>query len=178
MTRLRRSSNGGGRSSTGEVPTWLLLGLGVLATVLVASAAWMWTARAAGGDEEAARAAQTAAERAVVPVLAYDYQDLETGQEQAQALMTGSYREEYDKLFAVIEENAPSTRTKVDVSVVSSGIVRASDDRVQVLVFVDRPTTNKASTEPVVYRDQVTVSMQRVDGEWLVDDMATSPVSG
>ena len=169
---------GGSSAGTGSrVPTWLLAGLGVLAVLLVAATAWSWTSRDAGG-EDAARAAQAAAERAVVPVLSYDYEDLEGGQQRAQALMTGSYRAEYDKLFAVIEDNAPATKTRVDVEVVSSGIVRASDDRVQVLVFVDRPTTNKASAEPVVYKDQVTLSMQRVDGEWLVDDMTTSPVSG
>ena len=95
------------------------------------------------------------------------------------ALMTGQLQvEDYDKLFAVLEDNAPQTQTKVTASVIASGIVRASDDRVQVLVFVDRPTTNKLSAEPVVYKDQVTLSMQRVDDEWLVDDLVTSPVQG
>ena len=159
------------------VPTWLLLALGVVAAALVAATTWVWLSTS-GDDEAAARAAQTAAERAVVPVLSYDYEDLEGGQERAQALMTGSYREEYDKLFAVIAENAPGTQTKVAAEVVASGIVRASEERVQVLVFVDRPTTNKATPEPVVYKDQVTLSMQRVDDEWLVDDMTTSPVGG
>jgi Mce-associated membrane protein len=111
-------------------------------------------------------------------VLSYDHETLEADQREAQALMTGSYREEYDKLFTVIEDNAPQTQTKVTASVAASGIVRASDDRVQVLVFVDRPTTNKLDAEPVVYKDQVTVSMQRVDGEWLVDDLVTSPAQG
>ena len=111
-------------------------------------------------------------------MLSYDYEHLEADQEAAQALMTGKYREEYDKLFAVLEENAPQTQTKVTASVIASGIVRATDDRVQVLVFVDRPTTNKLNAEPVVYKDQVTLSMQRVDGRWLVDDLITSPVQG
>ena len=44
---------------------------------------------------------------------------------------------------------------------VASGIVRSGEDRVQVLVFVNRPTTNKPTTEPVVYKDQVTVTMER-----------------
>jgi Mce-associated membrane protein len=47
-----------------------------------------------------------------------------------------------------------------------------------VLLFLDRPTTNKQTTEPVVYKDQATVTMQRVDGEWLVDDLVTSPAQG
>ena len=137
----------------------------------------MWVA-GDDADDSAAREAQVAAERAVVPVLSYDYEHLDEDQKAAQALMTGSYRSEYDKLFAVLEENAPQTQTKVTASVVASGIVRASADRVQVLVFVDRPTTNKLSAEPVVYKDQVTLSMQLVDGTWLVDDMVTSPVQG
>jgi Mce-associated membrane protein len=165
-------------SGSSGVPTWLLAGLGVLAAGLVVATAWTWTQGAAAGDDSAARAAQVAAERAVVPVLSYDYESLEADQREAQALMTGGYREEYDKLFTVLEDNAPQTQTKVSASVVASGVVRASDDRVQVLVFVDRPTTNKLNAEPVVYKDQVTVSMQRVDGSWLVDDLITSPTPG
>jgi Mce-associated membrane protein len=160
------------------VPTWLLAGLGVLAAGLVVATAWTWTRGDATGDDPSVRDAQVAAERAVVPVLSYDHESLETDQREAQALMTGGYREEYDKLFTVLEENAPQTQTRVTASVVASGIVRASEDRVQVLVFVDRPTTNKLHAEPVVYKDQVTVSMQRVDGDWLVDDLTTSPTQG
>ena len=163
---------------SGGVPGWLLAGLGLLAAGLVAATVWMWVAGDDGGEDSAARQAQVAAERAVVPVLSYDYEHLDDDQKAAQALMTGKYRSEYDKLFAVLEENAPQTQTKVTASVVASGIVRATDDRVQVLVFVDRPTTNKLSAEPVVYKDQVTLSMQLVDGTWLVDDMVTSPVQG
>lgn len=185
VTRLRRSStsdhDGKARSSTGDgtggAPAWLLAGLGVVAAALVAGTAWMWLQEDAGSGE-AARAAQTAAERAVVPVLSYDFENLEADREAATAEMTGRYRTEYDKLFVVIEENAPQTETKVGAEVVASGIVRAADDRVQVLVFVDRPTTNKLSAEPTVYKDQVTLSMQLVDDVWLVDDMVTSPVQG
>jgi Mce-associated membrane protein len=165
-------------SGRAGVPSWLLAGLGVLAAGLVVATTWTWTGAEAAGADPAVREAQVAAERAVVPVLSYDHETLEADQREAQALMTGSYREEYDKLFTVIEDNAPQTQTKVTASVAASGIVRASDDRVQVLVFVDRPTTNKLDAEPVVYKDQVTVSMQRVDGEWLVDDLVTSPAQG
>ena len=164
--------------ATPGVPTWLLAGLGVLAAGLLVATAWMWTSADPAEAGSAARDAQVAAERAVVPVLSYDYEHLDADQDAATALMTGSYKREYDKLFAVLQDNAPQTRTKVTADVISSGIVRASDDRVQVLVFVDRPTTNKLSAEPVVYKDQVTLSMQLVDGVWLVDDLITSPVQG
>jgi Mce-associated membrane protein len=78
----------------------------------------------------------------------------------------------------VIEENAPSTRTVVEVEMIASAVSRVNTDgdRVSVLLFVDRPTTNRVTREPVVYKDQVTLTMQRVEGEWLVDDVRTSPV--
>ena len=174
VTRLRRSSTSGRQG----VPSWLLAGLGVLAAGLLVATAWMWTSADSAAAGSAARDAQVAAERAVVPVLSYDYEHLDADQDAATALMTGSYKREYDKLFAVLQDNAPQTRTRVTADVIASGIVRASDDRVQVLVFVDRPTTNKLSAEPVVYKDQVTLSMQLVDGDWLVDDLITSPVQG
>ena len=91
--------------------------------------------------------------------------------------MTSDYRTEYAKLFEVIKANAPETGTKVSAEVVASGVVRSGEDRVSVLVFVNRPTTNKQVEDPVVYKDQVTVTMQRVGDDWLVDDLVTSPAA-
>lgn len=161
----------------GGIPTWMLAALAALAVVMVAATWWFWT-REGEASEEAAREAQAAAEQAVVPVLSYDHRSLESDAEEARSHLTEDYRDEYDKLFAVIEENAPSTRTAVSVDVAASGIVRSGEDRVDVLVFVDRPTTNKLNPTPVVYRDQVTMTMEKVGEEWLVDGMVTSPTQG
>ena len=49
---------------------------------------------------------------------------------------------------------------------------------ISVLVFVNRPTTNKQVKDPVVYKDQVTVTMQKVGDSWLVDNLVTSPAAG
>lgn len=128
-------------------------------------------------DESETRAAQAAAETAIVPVISYDYRTLEADAAAAKSYMTEDYREKYDETFSIVSEYAPSTKTVVTVEVVASGIVRTGDDRVDVLLFVNRPTTNKEYTEPVVYRDQVTVQMELVDGEWLVDDLITTPAA-
>ena len=58
--------------------------------------------------------------------------------------------------------------------VIASGIVRSGDDRVQVLVFVNRPTLRADKTEPEIFRDQVVMTMEKQDGDWLVDDMDTN----
>jgi Mce-associated membrane protein len=172
----RPDSSGG--STRREVPTWALAILAAVTAVAVAASAWLWFAVPSDASvEESARAARSAAERAIVPILSYNALHLEEDKRAAQAYMTSDYREKsYDKMFALIEQNAPGTKTIVRTDVIRSGIVRSGADRVQVLLFLDRPTTNKQTTEPIVYHDQATVTMQRVDGEWLVDDLVSSPV--
>ena len=159
------------------VPTWLVAAVALLAALAVAATAYLWSQPSEESVLEAAAGARSAAERAVVPVLSYDHRTLEQDQTEAHEWLTSDYREDYDELFAVLEENAPSTRTVVDVEMVASAVSRVSQegDRVEVLLFVDRPTTNKVTKEPVVYKDQVTLTMELVDGNWLVDDLRTSP---
>ena len=168
------------------VPGWLLVAVAAVAALVVgAGTVVAATVPSDVSIADATRDAQAAAERAIVPILSYDGSSsaaLEADQRAAEGLMTADYRAEYAKLFEVVKDNAPATRTVVTTEVIASGIVRSGDDRVSVLVFVNRPTTNKqtaeVSREPVVYKDQVTVTMQKVGDEWLVDGLVTSPAGG
>jgi Mce-associated membrane protein len=166
------------------VPAWALVLAAVLATlgVVTATLASVQAGEPVSDDggalvEQSAEEARNAAVRAVVPVLSFDYRTLEEDAAAARSYMTSSYQEEkYDPLFAVIEENADNTQTVVEVQVVDSAVTRTGDGRVEILLFVDRPTTNRESQEPVVYKDQATLTMAEVDGQWLVDDLRTSPI--
>ncbi|GAB3789551.1 J domain-containing protein [Nocardioides ungokensis] len=158
------------------VPAWLLAGVAVLTAVAVGAAAWVYFALPSDASvEESTRAAQSAAERAVGPILSYDYRHLDEDQAAAESYMTSGYRQNYDKLFAVVKQNAPSTKTVVTGKVISSGIVRSGTDRVEVLLFVDQSTTNKQNKGPVVYKNQVRAQMEKVGGDWLVDCLITTP---
>lgn len=176
LTRPPRTNTA--RSTRHLVPTWALAALAAVTAVSVGASAWLWFGTPSDAAvEESTRAAQSAAERAIGPILSYNARHLDEDQRAAQAYLTSDYRKEYDKVFAVIKQNAPDTKTVVKADVIASGIVRPGADLVDVLLFVNRPTTNRQTTEPQVYKDQVTVTMKRVDGEWLVDDMASSPVA-
>ena len=162
-------------------PGWLLVALALLTAGAVSLAAWLWSQPSDAAVSASTREAQAAAERAIVPVLSYDARTLDDDQAAGAAYLTGDYRKDYDQLYEVIRQNAPRVGTTVSAEVVASGIVRSGPDdpdRVEVLVFVNRPTTNKRSDEPVVYRDQVTVTMENVDGSWLIDGLRTSPAGG
>jgi Mce-associated membrane protein len=161
------------------VPVWLLAGLAVLAVLAVGLAVHLLGQPTEDAVEEATGSARAAAERDIVPVLSYDYRTLDDDQAAAHDVITSDYREDdYDPLFEVIRDNADETETVVDVEVIASSVVRAGDERAEILLFVNRPTTNARTEEPVVYRDQVTVSMQRVDGEWKIDGLTSSPIAG
>jgi len=160
------------------VPAWLLIGLAVLLAVVVAGVVYFANQPSDTEIEEATQAAQSAAERAIVPVLSYNAKTLDADQAAADAQLTSEYREKYDNLFESVKENAPRTGTVVTAEApFASGIVRSGEDRVQILLFVNRTRINKASPEPVVFRDQVTVTMQKVGEDWLIDDLQTSPVT-
>lgn len=170
------------RSTTGEdpagrsgrrLPVLLLAVVGVLAVATVVLAAVVWFRPHVDPDEVGT--AQSAAEQAIVPVLSYDYRELEEDAEAARSYLTEDYQEEYTQLFTVISDNAPRTEAVVRAEVIASSVVRTSPDAVEVLLFVNRPTTNKQVTEPVVYRDQVTVTMVREGDEWRVDRLQTTP---
>ena len=158
------------------VPGWVLAVRAVLTAASVGVAAWLWFEEPSDATvEESTRAAQSAAERAIGPILSYDYRHLDEDQAAAESYMTSDYRKQYDQLFAVVKQNAPGTRTVVTGKVVSSGIVRSGADRVEVLLFVDQPTTNKQHKTPVVYKNQVRAQMEKVGGDWLVDCLITTP---
>lgn len=157
------------------VPGWLLVGVAVVALLVGGAAAVVAaTVPSDRSVEDASAAARSAAERAIVPVLSYDAAHLDDSRATAEGYLTGGYRKQYSKLFdGVIAANAPATGTVVDAKVVSSGVVRADPDRVQVFLLVDQTRTNKAEPEPVVYKNWVTVTMEQVDGAWLVARLDT-----
>lgn len=160
-----------------QVPTWLLAGLAVLTALALGLAGYLLAQPSADSVDEATASARAAAERAIVPVLSYDYRDLEGSREAATEVITPDFEsEEYDRFFqGVVVPNAESTETVVEAELVASSVVRSGEDRVELLLFVNRPTTNARDEEPVVYRDQVRVVMQRVDDQWLVDCLITTP---
>lgn len=129
--------------------------------------------------EEPAAAALSAAKEAVPAIVSYDYRHLDADQQRAHGYMTSSYRKQYDKVFAVIKDNAPTTKTIVKaLTPVDAGIVRVSGDRVQVLVFFDMPTTNAKNSTPIPYQQYATLTMVDQGGRWLVDNIETTKPAG
>lgn len=159
----------------GVIPAWLLIALAAAVLIVAGVAAYVYVTKPSDqAVEDATSAAQSAAERAVVPILSYDAKHLDESRAAAEQYLTGSYRKEYDQLFdGIIKENAPSTGTVLKAQLIRSSIVRAGDDRVQVFALVNQTRTNAKQKTPQVYKNWVTITMEKVDGDWLVAGMDT-----
>lgn len=164
-------------SAANPLPAWILAALGVVLAALIGLCVWQFVTMPPS-DEEVAEAtgdAQAAAEKAAVAILSYDYRSLDDDEARAASYMTEEYKKEkYDPLFAVIRENSEETKTILSTEVVGSSIVRSGDDRVQIFLFINMPTLKADLTEPEIYRNQVTMTMEKVGDAWLVDELETS----
>jgi len=154
--------------------------LGLVAAVLLAAAAVSaWR----GGDsdrpdQDDIAEAVGAAEAAVAPVLSYDYQDMDASKTAALPYLTKAYGEEFERnLDGYLRDAAAQTKTVVDAEFVASGVVRTGHDLVDVLVFVNRPTT-KNGEDTIVYKDYVTLRMTREDDAWLLDCLVVALPDG
>ena len=140
----------------GGIPAALIIAVAAVTAVLLGFVGVALATPSGATVRADTDAAQVAAERAVVPILSYDAHALDRSEAQATAAMTPSEQEQYRRLFAVIRQNAPRTGTVVRAQYVASGVVRTGTDQVDVLVFVNQRTTNRAHPRvPVVYKSQV-----------------------
>jgi len=164
-----------GRRRPGRLLDWLSGGVAVLLALALVAAGVLLTRPADASVADDSAAAQAAAERAIVPILSYDAHHLGRSERAATAYLTADEQQQYEKLFAVVRQNAPRLGTVIRARYVTSGVVRSGTDRVDVLVFVDQVTTNKAHpTTPVVFKNQATLTMAKVGDTWLVDQITTT----
>jgi Mce-associated membrane protein len=149
----------------------LLLTVGaVVAAVLFGLQARTEASTADGRDE-----APAAAERAAKAMLAYDYRTLPADRKRASVYLTEDYRPKYLENFEQLEKQkdgapglAVQTKTVVTTSVLGSGVMDASEDKVRVLVYVNQVST-RPGRDPQIFQNRVAMTMEKVGNRWLVD---------
>lgn len=146
--------------------------LAALAVVVVlAVTAGLLVVRARGEDraEEARRAALAAGERHAVTLLSYDHRHLDRDFARAQDVLTGSFKADYAATTEkVVRPSAEQVKAVVTAEVVSSAVVRAEENRVVLLLFVDQTTTSTRLDGPKVDLNRVRMTLTRTGGQWLV----------
>jgi Mce-associated membrane protein len=130
--------------------------------------------REAAAVQEAEETAPSVAERAAGAILAYDYKTLDADQDSAERFMTADFAEKYSASFT--KAVAPAARTykaQVTAEVIGTSVVRATEDRVRVLVFVDQTTVATNKKNPQVALNRAEFDMVLRGGTWLVDNITS-----
>lgn len=155
-----------------------LLALLVLLTVAAVTAAVVVLAvdRRQQQLSDARTAATEAARSAAEVVLAYDYETLDDDFAAAEAVSTGTFKEEYAETSEnAIRSVATQAQAQVSADPLSAGVVSATPDEVVVLLFVDQTTLSNRLDQPQTDQNRVRFTMVRtaVDGQnrWLVSEV-------
>jgi Mce-associated membrane protein len=121
------------------------------------------------------RAAVEAAARSTEQILSTSWQDYDDQVDQAAEMMTDTFAEEYRETAEGIADQFVKQRTKLQVKVVAQGVVQASPEQVQALLFlnqyVEKRQDGKPATSYAQYRALVTVV--KTDHGWLVSNIET-----
>jgi Mce-associated membrane protein len=171
-------ATGPGRVSRAVSSNWLPAVLLALTVAFSATAAWLiYSEPSDASVERSLRTAEGTAEVAAPVIFSYDYRQLEEDHDKAAAYLTSDFREDYDKLFdSVVTANAERAQTVQKIAFIDSGVVRTgggreADDRVDVMVVFDQLTTNKQVKQAEPAPAYAVLTMEKVDGDWLVDDI-------
>ncbi|MGW4566135.1 hypothetical protein ACWEN3_28225 [Streptomyces sp. NPDC004561] len=149
----------------------------VLVAALAAAAVLGWQYRQGQQAEQARGEALAAAQKAAPVVLSYDYRHLDRNFSQARALLTGHFRDQYDKTTkAVVAPTATKYHGVVKATVATPGdggapavsVVSATPDRAVVLLFVNQVTQSTQVPEPRLDLNRVRMTLTRTSDGWKV----------
>jgi Mce-associated membrane protein len=183
-TSRRGHAESGGRRPAGPGSGRTTVVLVVVLLLLVAVAAgetwYLWlrdeptasASRPVVTGRLAHQAAVAAASSATEEILSRSYKDFDGQVDRATSKMTGSYAEEYRSRVDGIRADFVRAKTELRVVVRASGVVRASSQQVEALLFLDqyvRKAGRGTTTTP--YRALVTVV--HTEHGWLVSDIET-----
>lgn len=151
----------------------LLLGL---------AAAEGWYLYAAGPDpgtrrpvvvgDLTARSVVDQAAQSLTEIASTSYRNYDEQVDQATTLMTPDYAAEFRATAASLATTFAEQRRETAVRVVASAVVRATDQRVEALVFVNSQVS-EGGGEAVTLPYRTLVTMARTDHGWLVSDIST-----
>jgi Mce-associated membrane protein len=143
--------------------------LPIVALLLTAAAAFFkWQTATVRQDDAAAMASMQAAKDATVAILSYQPNTVEQQLETARSLLTGEFRDAYTQLtHDVVIPGAKQRQISVAASVPAIASVSADEKHAVAMLFVNQ-TTVIGKDAPSENTSSVRVTMDNVDGRWLI----------
>jgi Mce-associated membrane protein len=166
--------------TTTRVTSLLCVVLLATAAVTAAEAWYVWgvsgpvasTQRPVVIGDIAARAAVDAAGADTAKIFTNSWRNYDGHVALATSVMTDDFAAQYRRGAAPVRASVLASHTRTTTRVAAAGVVRATSDQVEALVFLDQATTTRGHGTSYAGR-RALVTMVRTDGAWLVGDVQT-----
>ena len=142
----------------------------IVATVLAAGAAgaaWYGDHRADRRDA-AVRAALATAPNAAKAIFSYDYRTFDTSVANGRTFVTGAFADEYAQTTSALKATATKEQAVVLAEVSATGVVQASPDEVELLLYLNQYRRNVNTSGEKVDQNRVVLTLVPTGGEWKV----------
>jgi Mce-associated membrane protein len=123
---------------------------------------------------ESARSSALAAARTyTVEIASYDYQHLDQDFATVEANSTPSFQRTYSSASGALKALLIKYDSSARATILSAGVVSATTTRVVVVVFLQQTVTNTTQKTAAPTRSQILMTLDYLNGRWLIDDVTT-----
>jgi Mce-associated membrane protein len=116
----------------------------------------------------AVRDSVAAATTAAQAIFSYDYHTFDASVANGRSFVTGPFATEYAQTTSSLKETATKEQAVVRAQVSAAGVVTATPDRVELLLYVNQYRRNINIAGEKVDQNRVTLTMVRVGHDWKV----------
>jgi Mce-associated membrane protein len=162
-------------STRSGVRVYGIVGVALLVVALVASAgvaAWLYFSQYRPDQQVDAAVSKTALDAATngtVALLSYSPDSLDKDFASAKSHLTGDFLSYYTQFTEqIVTPAAQQKSVKTTASVVRAAVSELQPNSAVVLVFVNQTTTSKENPDGAFAVSSVKVSLNKVDGTWLI----------
>jgi Mce-associated membrane protein len=153
--------------------TVLLGGFGIFATVRahdLRSSAASQNLALTGPDTTAVK---DQVDAAVATIFSYRYNDTAATRRAAQSLLTGAAIRQYNRLFSLVERQAPAEKLVVTTKVTNSAVEFLTGDRARVLVFANQQDSRAGTSQTSYAGTMFAVTAVHSGGHWKIENIDT-----
>ncbi|MFF4874993.1 hypothetical protein [Micromonospora sp. NPDC000668] len=143
------------------------LAVAIVLAAAVAGLGW-WGDHRAGQRDAAVRQALATAPAAAKAIFSYDYRTFDDSVANGRTFATGPFGKEYEQTTAALKQTAATQQAVVAAEVSATGVVTATAQRVELLVYLNQYRRNVNTAGEKVDQNRVVLTLVPVDGEWKV----------
>lgn len=156
--------------------------LGVVAVLLGGLAAWFgvqWANADSGGTNTALTDSATTAEvsgqvtSAVNTIFSYNYTDMAKTQKAVQQLLTGSALCQYNELYKLVQQQAPSQKLVLTTTVQDKGVEMLQGNTARVLLLVEQHDTRATTSQQSDAQSMIAVNAVKQGATWKISAIDT-----